>query len=52
MRLSPAAEPVDREALEDLLEVLEVSSLCAHGGGIPAPMRSLLAHFPEELGLA
>ena len=44
-------EPVDREALEDLLEVLEVSSLCAHGGGIPAPMRSLLAHFPEELGL-
>ncbi len=45
-------EPVDREALEDLLEVLEVSSLCAHGGGIPAPMRSLLAHFPEELGLA
>ncbi len=43
---------IDRGALEDLLEVLEVSSLCAHGGGIPAPMRSLLAHFPEELGLA
>ncbi len=25
--------------------------LCAHGGGIPAPMRSLLRHFPDELGL-
>ena len=28
------------------------ASLCAHGGGMPAPIRSLLAHFPEELGLA
>ena len=28
------------------------ASLCAHGGGMPAPIRSLLEHFPEELGLA
>ena len=35
-----------------LLETLELGSLCAHGGGMPAPIRSLLAHFPEELGLA
>ena len=34
-----------------LLEALELGSLCAHGGGIPAPMRSLLRHFPDELGL-
>jgi NADH:ubiquinone oxidoreductase subunit F (NADH-binding)/NADH:ubiquinone oxidoreductase subunit E len=47
-----AAEgPVDRARLEDLLEALELGSLCAHGGGMPAPLRSLLAHWPEELGL-
>ena len=42
---------VDREKLEALLETLELGSLCAHGGAMPAPIRSLLAHFPEELGL-
>jgi len=42
---------VSRERLEQLLETLELGSLCAHGGGMPAPIRSLLAHFPEELGL-
>jgi NADH-quinone oxidoreductase subunit F len=47
-----AAAPVDRERLEALLEALELGSLCAHGGGMPAPIRSLLAHFPDELGLA
>jgi NADH:ubiquinone oxidoreductase subunit F (NADH-binding)/NADH:ubiquinone oxidoreductase subunit E len=44
--------PVDRVKLEALLETLELGSLCAHGGGMPAPIRSLLEHFPEELGLA
>ncbi|HUB76019.1 MAG TPA: NAD(P)H-dependent oxidoreductase subunit E [Solirubrobacteraceae bacterium] len=43
---------VDRARLEELLEALEVGSLCAHGGGMPAPIRSLLAHFPDELGVA
>jgi len=43
---------VDRARFEALLEALEVGSLCAHGGGMPAPMRSLLEHFPDELGLA
>ena len=42
---------VDRVRLEQLLEALELGSLCAHGGGMPAPIRSLLEHFPEELGL-
>jgi NADH:ubiquinone oxidoreductase subunit F (NADH-binding)/NADH:ubiquinone oxidoreductase subunit E len=46
-----APAPVDRARLEALLEALEVGSLCAHGGGMPAPIRSLLAHFPDELGL-
>jgi formate dehydrogenase iron-sulfur subunit len=47
-----AERPVQRDRLEPLLETLEVASLCAHGGGMPAPIRSLLAHFPDELGLA
>ena len=47
-----APAPVDRERLEALLETLELGSLCAHGGGMPAPIRSLIAHFPQELGLA
>ena len=47
-----ADDAVDRGRLEELLETLELGSLCAHGGGMPAPIRSLLAHFPEELGLA
>jgi NADH:ubiquinone oxidoreductase subunit F (NADH-binding)/NADH:ubiquinone oxidoreductase subunit E len=45
-------DAVDRARLEELLETLELGSLCAHGGGMPAPIRSLLAHFPGELGLA
>jgi NADH:ubiquinone oxidoreductase subunit F (NADH-binding)/NADH:ubiquinone oxidoreductase subunit E len=45
-------EPIDRARFEALLEALELGSLCAHGGGMPAPLRSLLKHFPDELGLA
>jgi NADH:ubiquinone oxidoreductase subunit F (NADH-binding)/NADH:ubiquinone oxidoreductase subunit E len=44
--------PVERARLEALLETLELGSLCAHGGGMPAPIRSLLRWFPDELGLA
>ncbi len=43
---------VDRGELEELLETLEVASLCAHGGGMPAPIRSLIKHFPDELGVS
>jgi NADH-quinone oxidoreductase subunit F len=42
---------LDRDRLEALLETLELGSLCAHGGGMPAPIRSLIAHWPEELGV-
>ena len=52
LEMVSADAPVDRAKLEELLETLEVASLCAHGGGIPAPIRSLIAHFPDELGLA
>ncbi len=47
-----SGSPVDRERFEQLLETLELGSLCAHGSGMPAPLRSLLDHFPGELGLA
>ena len=43
---------LDRDRLEALLETLELGSLCAHGGGMPAPIRSLIAHCPDELGVA
>lgn len=37
--------------LDDLFEVMEQGSLCAMGGLTPKPVRSLLKHFPSELGL-
>ena len=40
---------VDRELLDDLLETLEVTSLCALGGGIPLPIRNVLEYFGDEL---
>jgi NADH:ubiquinone oxidoreductase subunit F (NADH-binding)/NADH:ubiquinone oxidoreductase subunit E len=46
-----AEETVDRGHLEQLLETLELGSLCAHGGGMPAPIRSLIKHYPDELGV-
>jgi len=51
LEMFDADAPLDRDSLEPLLETLEVASLCAHGGGLPAPIRSLIAHWPEELGL-
>jgi NADH-quinone oxidoreductase subunit F len=52
LEMVEAEAAVDRAKLEELLETLEVASLCAHGGGMPAPIRSLIAHWPDELGLA
>jgi NADH:ubiquinone oxidoreductase subunit F (NADH-binding) len=52
LEMVEADGPVDRAKLEELLETLEVASLCAHGSGMPAPIRSLVAHFPDELGVA
>ncbi len=38
--------------LEDLCELMADGSLCAMGGLTPNPVRSVIRHFPEELGLA
>ncbi len=40
---------IDTELFEDLLHTLEVGSLCAHGGGIPLPVKKALQYFGDEL---
>lgn len=40
---------IDRALFDDLLFTLQTGSLCAHGGGIPLPVRNALQWFPQEL---
>jgi len=40
---------IDRELMTDLLNTLEQTSLCAHGGGIPLPIKNALMYFDKEL---
>jgi NADH-quinone oxidoreductase subunit F len=40
---------IDRNLFEDLLTTLEEGSLCAHGGGIPLPIRNILEYFKPEI---
>lgn len=40
---------IDRTLLNDLLDTLEAGSLCAHGGGIPLPVKNALQYFDDEL---
>lgn len=40
---------IDRKLFDDLLETLEIGSLCALGGGLPLPVKNALEHFDEEL---
>ena len=40
---------IDRQLFTDLLTTLEEGSLCAHGGGIPLPVRNALQYFDDEL---
>ena len=40
---------IDRQLFDDLLETLEIGSLCALGGGIPLPVKNGLEYFSEEL---
>ena len=40
---------IDRKLFDDLLMTLEKGSLCAHGGGIPLPVRNALQYFDGEL---
>ena len=40
---------IDRQLFDDLLETLEIGSLCALGGGVPLPVKNALEYFGEEL---
>lgn len=40
---------IDRTLLNDLLDTLQQGSLCAHGGGIPLPVKNALQYFDGEL---
>jgi NADH-quinone oxidoreductase subunit F len=40
---------IERKLFTDLLTTLEIGSLCAHGGGIPLPIRNCLHYFGNEL---
>jgi len=44
-----AGEPLDKALLEDLLETMELGSLCALGGGVPLPAKNILRYFTDEL---
>jgi len=39
---------INKELLFDLLDTLQKGSLCAHGGGIPLPVRNAFEFFGEE----
>ena len=40
---------INKALFDDLLTTLEKGSLCAHGGGIPLPVRNALQYFEKEL---
>ncbi|MBI1841436.1 MAG: formate dehydrogenase [Verrucomicrobia bacterium] len=40
---------IDRELVDDLLETMEQTSLCALGGGVPLPIKNALHYFADEL---
>ena len=40
---------LDRELLDDLLETMQLGSLCALGGGVPLPIQNILQYFTDEI---
>ena len=40
---------IDLALMNDLLETLEIGSLCALGGGLPLPVKNAMMYFKEEL---
>ncbi|TVR53444.1 MAG: formate dehydrogenase [Gemmatimonadales bacterium] len=41
--------PIPRQLFDDLLETLEIGSLCALGGGLPLGVKNALHYFQDEL---
>jgi len=46
---SARGEKIDRQLFNDLLETMQLGSLCALGGGLPLPVRNALQYFSSEL---
>jgi NADH:ubiquinone oxidoreductase subunit F (NADH-binding) len=42
-------EKIDKELFSDLLETMQLGSLCALGGGLPLPVKNVLQYFNSEL---
>ena len=40
---------INKQLFDDLLETLEIGSLCALGGGVPLPVKNALQYFDTEL---
>lgn len=40
---------IDKTLLDDLLNTMEIGSLCALGGGLPLPIKNALTYFEPEL---
>jgi NADH:ubiquinone oxidoreductase subunit F (NADH-binding)/NADH:ubiquinone oxidoreductase subunit E len=40
---------IDTKLFDDLMSTLQQGSLCAHGGGIPLPVKNALQYFENEL---
>ncbi len=40
---------IDKHLFDDLMNTLQQGSLCAHGGGIPLPIKNALTYFESEL---
>ncbi|HNR42860.1 MAG TPA: NADH-ubiquinone oxidoreductase-F iron-sulfur binding region domain-containing protein [Bacteroidales bacterium] len=44
-----AGEKIDPQLFDDLLEAMELGSLCALGSGLPLPVKNALQYFGDEL---
>lgn len=44
-----AGRTIDRALFDDLIETMEIGSLCALGGGLPLGVRNALRYFEDEL---
>ena len=42
-------EKIDSQLFDDLLETMQIGSLCALGGGLPLPVKNALHYFSDEL---
>ena len=48
-KVQNSAYRIDRQLFDDLMETLEIGSLCALGGGVPLPIKNALHYFDDEL---